>query len=134
MNMTGFRTRLALLAVIVVPGVALADIDDLEVTMEVLDSVADINGEVLQMPDASAAAGAGEQASRTDSSDAADDELSDLEAAEIVNDYFAEQEAREKDFEGNDRYVGFVDAEVAEGESNFDDHEDIDDDQPTSNP
>lgn len=117
------------------PALAIADIDELEVTMEVLDSVADINGEVLEMrgPD-----GGGEDSDENDEDErdgegagedgmAADDgnEISDEE----VNEYFAEQAEREGDFEGDDDFSGLADAETLENEGDFDDDENIDDDE-----
>lgn len=129
-----FAASIFLTLVSLAPGVALADIDELDVTMEVLDSVADINGEVMQMrgPD-----GDGEDAFDEDEGDgegagedgvaAGDgDEISDEE----VNQYFAEQAEREGDFEGDDDFSSLQDAEELEDEGNFDDDENIDDDEP----
>lgn len=115
------------------PGLAIADIDELDVTMEVLDSVADIDGEVLEMrgPD-----GAGEDAfdDERDGEGMGEDGIAEDDGDEIsdeeVNQYFAEQAEREGDFEGDDDFSSRADAEALDDEGNFDDDENIDDDEP----
>ena len=117
------------------PALVLAD-DELDVTMEVLDSVADIDGEVLEMrgPDGDDFADSNDGESDDGESDGegAGLELAEArnEAGATANGFFEEEQARESDFEGDSDFRSDDDEEHFEEESNFDENEEIDDDAP----
>lgn len=113
------------------PTVVLAD-DELDVTMEVLDSVADIDGEMLEMRGPEADDFADSDETSGEGADLPNEESREEEeqAEQAANDYFAEEQARENDFEGDEDFRSDPDEANFENESRFDDGEDIDDDAP----
>jgi hypothetical protein len=135
----------ALTLIGLVPAAALAD-DDLDVTMEVLDSVADIDGEIMELrgPDGEGADFPDGERDNGDADDAADaesgggseagamdsEEGSDGIVDDDTNDFFIEQAERENDFERDDDFQENEDATRFEQESEIDEGEDIDDDGP----
>ena len=112
------------------PAVALADMDDLDVTMEVLDDIADIDGQVLVMrgPDG------GEESDEmeSDEDEVREDDASETderESEEEVRDEMNEALVREDGFEDDDDFRNEEDGDHTEDESDFDDGEEIDEDE-----
>ena len=119
------------------PAAALAD-DELDVTMEVLDSVADIDGDVIVMRGPDGEDGIsddgefdGESDGEADGRDSderesdeteGDDEISDEE----VNAFFEEEAAREDEFEGDRNFQSEDDNENLGNVDDFEEGEDID--------
>lgn len=129
-----FAASIFLTVMSLAPGLAHADIDELDVTMEVLDSVADIDGEVLEMRGPNGDGDDAVDADERDGDGAGEDGVAEGDGDEFtdeeVNEYFAEQAEREGDFEGDDDFSALQDAEELDDEGNFDDDENIDDDEP----
>ena len=128
------------------PAAAFADEDELDVTMEVLDDVADIDGHVIVMPEFEDGFGPsedhfgeaggderedGEVADRGEESDRGSDEESEDDAGakrDFAGDGFEDDFAHDEDFESDD------DEEHAEDESDFDEGDSIDTDEPDEEP
>lgn len=124
------------------PATALADQDELDVTMEVLDNVADIDGHVIVMPepehDGEGSDGIGherddgELADRGNESDSggSGERTGDESGAEhdFAGDGLVDDFTHDEDFESDD------DEEHSEDESDFDDGDEIDLDEPEEEP
>jgi len=138
--MKRFNILLASLALSVFalsPAGAMAD-DELDVTMEVLDSVANIDGDVIVMqgPEDDGFAGADDEGDEHDGGDVAerdresDEGMNDASSLEddFVADVFDDDFAHDEDFTSDD------DEEHSEDESGFDEGDDVDNDVPDEEP
>ncbi len=106
-----FLAGVALSCFALFPAAAMADIDELDVTMEVLDSIADIDGQVIVMQ--------GPEDDGLDGHDNDGDSDDDFGGEDADDDF-----AHDEDFESDE------DEEHSEDESDFDEGDDIDHDEP----
>lgn len=133
-----FVAGFALSSLSLLPATAMANDDELDVTMEVLDSVADIDGQVLVIPEPEddrleGADNEGEgvehdgemDARENDGIDSGSDRVDDF-AGEGSDDNFANDD----DFAHDDDFESDEDEEHSEDESDFDEGDEIDNDEP----
>lgn len=113
-----------------VPAAANADEDELEVTMEVIDSIADIDGDVIVVP------GPEDDGAGRDGGEVG--EAGDESAEDAVDDTVAERDfidpGSEDGFTHDEDFEADEDEEHSERESDFDEGDDIDLDIPEEAP
>ncbi len=132
-----FPASLALSVIALYPAGAMAS-DELDVTMDVLDSIADIDGDVIIMqgPEDDGFAGSDDEGDEHDGGDVAerdresDEGMNDASSLEddFVADVFDDDFAHDEDFTSDD------DEEHSEDESDFDEGDDVDNDVPDEEP
>ncbi len=127
------------------PAAAHADDDELDVTMEVLDSIADIDGDVIVMegPEHDDFDDHEDESDERERDGVADHDESDRESDRVSDDMFDEEHESERDFLADASDDGFThdddfesdeDEEHAEEESDFDEGDDIDTDEHDEEP
>ena len=114
-----FLASVALSLTALVPAIAMADLDELDVTMEVLDSMADFDGQVIVM-----------EGPEHDGLEGSDDEgESDEHDGDDTEEDFGVDESGD-DFMHDENFESDEDQEHSEDESDFDEGDEIDTDEP----
>lgn len=146
-----FLTSVALSLFVLFPAAAHADDDELDVTMDVLDSIADLDGDVIVMEgpehddfdyDEDEDESDGHEGDAVADHDESDHET-DHESDRVGDDFMDEQEDENHDFLADASDDGFAhdddfesdeDEEHSEGESDFDVGDDVDTDEHDEEP
>lgn len=113
-----FRAYVILATLSLTPAVASADVDELDATMEVLDGVADLDGNVLELQDPGL--------NETIEGPELNSDEDGLAGGEVIEPF---DEETENDFDHDDDFSSDLDEEHAEDESDFDEGDDIDIDE-----